>query len=421
MSDTDTGGERTGGLRVAMRGRDPGEEHRTSTPLELLFDLTFVVAVSQAALQLHHALAEGRLGPGVAAYAAVFFAIWWAWMNFTWFASAYDTDDVPYRLLTLVQMAGVLVLAAGVRSVFEDGDFTVVVLGYVVMRLALISQWVRAAVAHHEGRAGALRYAVGVALVQLGWIARLWVPGAWAWPTFVVLVAAELAVPAWAEFHRRRTPWHPGHIAERYGLFTIIVLGEVILASFTAIRSVVAGRGLSASVLLVALGGLLMVFALWWIYFAVGEAVLSSLRTALTWGYGHYVVFAALAAIGAGLEAASAASEHHAHLSIRAAGLAVALPVALVLLVLGGLHRAGGTGVPGHAPLLAAGAAAVLVLGLCSPALGAGGAVLGMGLAMSATLAADLVVLRRRSGTPGPRAAHGHARGPGRRGASGPS
>ena len=50
----------------------------------------------------------------------VFFAIWWAWMNFTWFASAYDTDDAPYRVLTLVQMAGVLVLAAGVPTAFDD-------------------------------------------------------------------------------------------------------------------------------------------------------------------------------------------------------------------------------------------------------------------------------------------------------------
>ncbi|MYX73290.1 low temperature requirement protein A [Streptomyces sp. SID3915] len=402
MGDTDTGAGRTGVLRGAMRGRDPGEEHRASTPLELLFDLTFVVAVSQAARQLHHALAEGYIGSGVASYAAVFFAIWWAWMNFTWFASAYDTDDVPYRLLTLVQMAGVLVLAAGVGSVFEDGDFAVVVVGYVVMRLAMITQWLRAAAAHREGRAGALRYASGVAVVQLGWIARLWAPpGAWAWTTFLVLVAAELAVPAWAEAGSRRTPWHPGHIAERYGLFTIIVLGEVILASFTAIQSAVTGRGLSASVLLTALGGLLLVFGLWWIYFTGSDAVLLTLRTALTWGYGHYVVFAALAAIGAGTEAALAASEHHAHLSIRAAGLAVAIPVALVLLVLGGLHRATRTGAAGHALLLTAGALVVLVLGLCAPGLGAGGAVLGMGLAVSVTLAAHLHA--SRSGRPSAR------------------
>lgn len=241
----------TGPLRRVMRGRDPREEHRASTPLELLFDLTFVVAVSQAASQFHHALAEDHVGSGLAAYASVFFAIWWAWMNFTWFASAYDTDDVPYRLLTLLQMAGVLVLASGVAAVFEDGDFTLVVAGYVVMRLAMVAQWLRAAIEHPEGRSGALHYAAGITVVQMCWVARLWAPDAWAWATFLVLVAAELAVPAWAEYRGHPTSWHPGHIAERYSLFTIIVLGEVILGSLAAVRSAVADHGLSAPVLLI--------------------------------------------------------------------------------------------------------------------------------------------------------------------------
>ncbi|WP_242888485.1 low temperature requirement protein A [Actinomadura litoris] len=389
-----------GPLRRVMGGRDPGEEHRVSTPLELLFDLTFVVAVSQAASQLHHALAEDDLGPGLAGYAAVFFAIWWAWMNFTWFASAYDTDDVLYRLLTLVQMGGVLVLASGVEDAF-DGDFALVVAGYVIMRVALIAQWLRAAAEHPAGRPGAFRYAAGVAVVQAGWIARLWAAGVWEPVTFVALVVAELAVPAWAEARGNPTNWHPGHIAERYGLFTIIVLGEVILGTQSAVRAAVTDRGLSAPVLLIAIGGLLLVFALWWIYFTGADAGLTTLRTALTWGYGHYFVFASLAALGAGLEAALEATEHHAHLTERAAGLAVAVPVVVVLAVLGLLHRLTGTGAVGHGLLVAGGALAVLALGFSPPVLGLGGAVLGMGLAVALTLAANIAVLRRRTGGQG--------------------
>ncbi|MCM8555136.1 low temperature requirement protein A [Streptomyces sp. STCH 565 A] len=387
----------TGPLRRVMRGRDPREEHRASTPLELLFDLTFVVAVSQAASQFHHALAEDHVSSGLAAYAAVFFAIWWAWMNFTWFASAYDTDDVPYRLLTLLQMAGVLVLASGVAAVFEDGDFTLVVAGYVVMRLAMVAQWLRAAIEHPGGRSGALHYAAGIIVVQMCWVARLWAPDTWAWATFLVLVAAELAVPAWAEYRGHPTSWHPGHIAERYSLFTIIVLGEVILGSLAAVRSAVADHGLSAPVLLIAIGGLLLVFALWWIYFTGNEASLTTLRTALVWGYGHYVVFAALAAIGAGLEAALEAAEHHGHLSARSAGLAVAVPVAIALLMLGALHRATHTGAVGHALLVVAGALVVLTLGFNAPALGIDGSVLGMGLAVAATLTANLFTVHHRA------------------------
>ncbi|MCU1652308.1 MAG: low temperature requirement [Pseudonocardia sp.] len=79
-------------LRRRMSGRDPDELHRASTPLELLFDLCFVVAVSIAAIQLHHGIGEGHAGATVLRYLLVFFAIWWAWVNFTWFASAYDTE-----------------------------------------------------------------------------------------------------------------------------------------------------------------------------------------------------------------------------------------------------------------------------------------------------------------------------------------
>ncbi|MFF6867121.1 low temperature requirement protein A [Streptomyces ardesiacus] len=154
---------------------------------------------------------------------------------------------------------------------------------------------------------------------------------------------------------------------------------------------------LAASVLLIAIGGLLLVFALWWIYFTGSEAALTTLRTALIWGYGHYVVFAALAAIGAGLEAALDAAEHHGHLSTRAAGLAGAVPVMMTLLMLGALHRATRTGAVGHALLVLAGALMGLALGFSAPALGVGGAVLGMGLTVAATLAANLVTVRHRA------------------------
>src|SRR5688572_5008916 len=102
-----------------MRPRSTTEAHRAATPLELFFDLCFVVAVAQASSRLHHALAENHVSQGVVGFGTVFFAIWWAWMNFSWFASAYDTDDVPYRLVTLVQIAGALILAAGVPRAFD--------------------------------------------------------------------------------------------------------------------------------------------------------------------------------------------------------------------------------------------------------------------------------------------------------------
>src|SRR5262245_32073443 len=189
-----------------MIARDVDQAHRVSTPLELLFDLCFVVAVSQAAARLHHALSAGDPAHGVGRYLLVFFAIWWAWVNFTWFASAYDTDDALYRVTTLVQITGALILAAGVPRAFDHDDLIVFVIGYVVMRLALVSQWVRAAIADPERRTTAIRFAVGVMLVQAAWVAQLWIPGNLKIATFLFLVACELAVPVFAE-RAEHTTW----------------------------------------------------------------------------------------------------------------------------------------------------------------------------------------------------------------------
>src|SRR5215217_6941744 len=219
-----------------MVARSTDEEHRSATVLELFFDLCFVVAVAQVASALHHEVAADHVGDGVVGYATLFFAIWWAWMNFTWFASAYDIDDVPYRLTTLVQIAGALILAAGVPDAFDNGDFGVITLGYVVMRLAMVTQWLRAAAGDPPHRRSSLRFAAGITLVQLGWVLRLLLPEGLGMASFLVLVACELVVPIWAE-RAAPTTWHPRHIAERYGLFTLIVLGECVLSSTLAIQS----------------------------------------------------------------------------------------------------------------------------------------------------------------------------------------
>jgi low temperature requirement protein LtrA len=321
-----------------MVARDADEEHRASTPLELLFDLCFVVAVAQAGARLHHDLSAGHLGHGVVSYAMVFFAIWWAWMNFTWFSSAYDTDDVPYRLATLVQITGALILAAGVPRAFDRADYSVITVGYVVMRLATVGQWLRAAYADRPRRACALRYAVGITAVQAGWVARLFLPGGATIAPFVILVIAELLVPIWAE-RPSRTTWHPGHIAERYGLFTLIVLGESVLAATVAIQSALdAGHG-GGRLLTLAGAGLVIVFSLWWLYFdRSADDLLTSMRKALVWGYGHYLVFASAAALGAGLAVAVDRVTGAAHPPVLAAGYAVAAPVAAFVLSVWVLH-----------------------------------------------------------------------------------
>jgi low temperature requirement protein LtrA len=324
-----------------MRARSTREPHRASTPLEAFFDLCFVVAVAAAGVPLHHSIAEHRVAFGVGHFLLVFFAIWWAWMNFTWFASAYDTDDDVYRITTLVQIAGALVLAAGVEPAFDKGDFKVVTAGYVIMRLALVAQWLRAARADQERRRVALRYALGVAVVQVAWLLRLLLPEDWQLVAFLVLVVAELAVPIWAErAEGGPTTFHPHHIVERYGLFTLIVLGETVSAATLAFRGALdEGGHETGSLLSLAVAGLLIVFALWWIYFdRSAHNLLSTLRGSMMWGYGHYFIFAAAAAVGAGLSVAVDHATSTVEISNTLNGYAVAVPVAVYVFAVWLLH-----------------------------------------------------------------------------------
>ncbi|MEU8383394.1 low temperature requirement protein A [Streptosporangium sp. NPDC048865] len=324
-----------------MRARPIDEPHRVSSQLELLFDLTFVVAVAAVTARLAHGVAAGHGPAGLVPFLQVFFAIWWAWMNFTWFASSYDTDDVAYRLLTMVQMAGVLVLAAGVPAAADDSDYRVVTLGYLVMRAGLVAQWLRVAAEDAPSRRTALRYAAGITVAQVGWVLRLLLAQAGALPpsalppVFAGLAVLELAVPRWAE-RAGATGWHPHHIAERYGLFTIILLGESVLAATTGVGRAIEAAGAGVSLVVVAVSALVLLFALWWLYFLVpvGEGLRDRRHRSYLWGYGHYGIFAALAALGAGLEVAVEGAGHALGASPLAICYAVAIPAGVFLVLL---------------------------------------------------------------------------------------
>jgi low temperature requirement protein LtrA len=311
--------------------RDPHEDHRTATPLELFADLCYVVAVAQAGLTLHHEIVDGHAGHGLVYFAMAFFAIWWAWLNFAWFNSAYDPDDTLHRLLTLLQIFGSLVLAAGIPRIF-DADFSLGVVGYVIMRVGLVLMWLRAAAGHPERRATAMRYVTNLLIVQAGWVVALVVTGSdlpvW---LFLLLAAADFAVP----FHAERagaTPWHPHHIAERYGLFFIIVLGETVLSVALALQVALDKENPPQALALVIAGGVLITFCAWWLYFSRDDAdVLTGNDIGFVWGFGHYVIFASAAAFGAGLAARVEYYEEHADVSDIVSSAFVAAPMAAFL------------------------------------------------------------------------------------------
>ncbi len=364
-----------------MLGRDPRQAHRAATPLELLYDLTFVVAFSQAGAQAAHLLELGHLAAAIGGFFLGVFGVVWAWINYSWLASAFDNDDVVFRIATFVQMVGVIILALGLPPLFhsiDEGhhlDNALSVAGYVVMRIAGIGLWLRVARHDRAHRETAVRYAVLVGAMQAGWIVLIFVdpPLPVAIALFLAFGTAEMFVPMIAERRGRGTPWHPHHIAERYGLLAIITLGEVILGTVLSISAVVEEEGWSLAAGVVAFGGTALAFGLWWVYFMMpsGEVLAMRRTRSFAWGYGHIVLFASLAATGAGLHVAANAIRHEAHIDDVAALLTVVIPVGVFLLGLFTVYTVlMGRFDPFHM-LLFAGSVAVLAIAVLAVAAGA--------------------------------------------------
>ncbi|MDZ7870691.1 MAG: low temperature requirement protein A [Rheinheimera sp.] len=261
-------------------------------------------------------------------------------MNFSWFASAYDNDDAIFRLLTMGLMMGSLTMSAGITPFFQHNALTLIVLGFVWMRICMVLLWLRAARHDPARRATALTYAIGLLLVQSYWVG-LMLAQPLSLPVLLLLFGCgallELAVPALAE-RQGTTPWHRHHMMERYGLLNLIVLGETLLAGAVAIGQLqqlvgnTAGFWPLLTLALVPLMAMILLFSLWWLYFSREEHLQQqNLRMALTWGYGHLLIYAAGAAVGAGIAVQVDLLTGSAHLSSAMATGAVAIPVALYL------------------------------------------------------------------------------------------
>jgi low temperature requirement protein LtrA len=232
-------------------------------------------------------------------------------MGFTYYANRFDTDDLVYRLLTLVAMFAVAVLATTVPSVFE-GETVGFPLAYVGVRLVLLALYARAARHVPEARALALTFLTAFSVAVVIWLVSVFVPKPWCYVLWGIALLIEVGVPIRAWRLVRDAPIHPRHIPERFGLLTLIVLGESVLAVVLGVSKIswVSGSAVAAA------AGFLVAASLWWIYFDFldDEAVVSrGIVGGLTFTYMHYFVVAGLAALGAGVKLAilDAGGDHH--------------------------------------------------------------------------------------------------------------
>ncbi|MFB2596515.1 low temperature requirement protein A [Herbiconiux sp. P17] len=320
----------------------PKGRSRPVTPLELLYDLTYVIAFGVAAEEFAASVAEGHVAAGVGAYLFAMFSVGWAWLNFTWYASAYGNDDALFRVATIVQMVGALILVFGLPQSFHDAaeghnpNNLLMVIGYIVMRVPLILLWLRAARHDPTHRATAIAYAVTITLAQTGWLltAIIPMPALVAVLALVVLVAAEMVTRVIIEKRLGWTPWNAGHIAERFGLLTLIALGEVIAATTRTVIVLTQEQGWSVGAVVIAASGLVLAAGLWWAYYLVPSRVILSRwpERVFAWRYTHLLLFAAIPAVGAGLRIAAEALEG-GEVTLLTITIALVVPVGSVIVL----------------------------------------------------------------------------------------
>jgi low temperature requirement protein LtrA len=306
-------------------GRDINEEHRVSTPLELFFDLTFAISLAVVSQQMSRLLVQGEVFAASLSFAISMLAICWAWMNYSWFASSYDADGILFRMATMIHMVGVIVFALGVPRLFQsiaEGlrlDNSVMVLGYVIMRLVMIFLWIRAGHFDRSRRRALLANAAAVFIAQVLWIALIfWTPPLKQALFFMVALGCiEFLGPI--AFYRRwgTPPWHAHHIAERYSLLVIIALGECVAGAVAMVGAMVDLHGWSVEPILTGTACVGLAFGCWWLYFLrpFGDFLKRRRDRAFGWGYLHILVFSSIVAMGAGLQVSGEFLEGRSKLS----------------------------------------------------------------------------------------------------------
>ena len=272
---------------------DQGERH--ATWLELFFDLVFVISIAEVA----HTLEDYRTLADFLGTAGLFVAVWWAWVGYTVYADRFDTDDVAHRVLVLAGMLAVIAMALSVHDALHGGSARFALAFVAVRGIVLL---LNARARRHAAPARPLlnlflaAFSTGAAL----WLLSVFVPEPARYVLWGVALAIELSAPWVGRRQIVKAPVHTSHLVERFGLFTLIVLGESVVRVAQGAADV---DDWTTATLAAAGGGFLLVAGLWWLYFdRLDEGVVRSVLRGLVWNYTHLPLLAGLVSVAVGTE-----------------------------------------------------------------------------------------------------------------------
>ncbi|BAZ15985.1 low temperature requirement A [Calothrix sp. NIES-4071] len=276
------------------------ESERRATWLELFYDLVFVVAVSQLA----HNLKEDISISGFLGFVFLFIPVWWSWIGTTMYANRFDSDDIGRRLLVGLQMLTAAAMAVNIHHGLTENS-TGFATSYALSRIVLVIEYVRAGSYIPEARPLTTRYAAGFAIAAIIWLISDFVVLPWRFAVWGIGIVVDLVTPFTARKYQLKLLPHASHLPERFGLFTMIVLGEAIIA-------VVDGVSEQRWDIYSTMGAVLALttaFSLWWVYFdnLGGTPIVAAksegrVRKMLLWLYTHFPLVIGIAAAGVGVE-----------------------------------------------------------------------------------------------------------------------
>ena len=239
-------------------------ETRSASPLELFFDLAYVLVIAELASDLLHHLDWA----GVGQFAAFFTVIWFSWLGFTLYTNRFDTNDVVFRVAKLAATAAIAGCAA---SAFAATDRLFLAFGgsYLLARVILALLYVRAWRHVHEARRTVTVYLVAASITAVLWAVSLALPEPARYVLWGAVIAVDTLAPVLATRRGDLAPLHLEHLPERFNLLVILVLGEVVGAVVTGEHD----TGWARIPLLLGIGGFVIAAGLWWSYFDVGSAI----------------------------------------------------------------------------------------------------------------------------------------------------
>lgn len=267
---------------------------RKATWLELFYDLVFVVAIAKAVHVLGHAH-EGHIAIDLyGKYVLIMVPLWWAWTGHTLFSNRYDTDDTPQRMLTLAQMACAASMALFISADFEP-NYRGFLLSYVALRGLLVLMYWRASATSKNGAVLARYLAHAFTFGLLISLSSLFFDAPWNFLVMYFGILVDILMPLVLRKHLVAVPVQSHHLPERFGLLTIILLGE----SVASLVSTLAGVPLTPDAQIAALAGFIWTVAIWWIYFENLEHRIygRALGTGQTVIYLHLAIYISLGGI----------------------------------------------------------------------------------------------------------------------------